>query len=182
MQGFLVNMWMLITMLILIFHRRFIGGDFPLYFVKMIIYYIDEIVSTAHRDKMWKNILLAYYKEKSKKIEVPECNFQNVQENILKELQERSLFCVDPLLFTYICYKPEFLDDVYYGASFISGKENIVIFPYSNDFNQMLSIALHEILHIEIERGHLRIPNGFTEEEYVTYIEHEIINIIKEKS
>lgn len=95
------------------------------------------------------------------------------------ELERRQLLVVNPYDFTYICYET---DEKYRGAAFTSDDENIVIFPLMRDFSQMLSIILHEVVHIEVEKSGMEIPDNISDEDYVIKVEKDVINNLMEKN
>ena len=56
------------------------------------------------------------------------------------------------------------------------------IFPLMRDFSQMLSIILHEVIHIEVEKSGMEIPDNISDEDYVIKVEKDVINNLMEKN
>ena len=50
------------------------------------------------------------------------------------------------------------------------------------DFSQMLSIILHEVIHIEVEKSGMEIPDNISDEDYVIKVEKDVINNLMEKN
>ncbi len=153
----------------------------------MIIEFVDKNswlnrVKVNYCKNRWNEILYIYYMGKTNKKDININSIKNKIAEMSGELERRQLLVVNPYDFTYICYETDEKDNIYMGAAFTSDDENIVIFPLMRDFSQMLSIILHEVIHIEVEKSGMEIPDNISDEDYVIKVEKDVINNLMEKN
>lgn len=153
----------------------------------MIIEFVDKNswlnrVKVKYCKNRWNEILYIYYMGKTNKKDININSIKNKIAEMSGELERRQLLVVNPYDFTYICYETDEKDNIYRGAEFTSDDENIVIFPLMRDFSQMLSIILHEVIHIEVEKSGMEIPDNISDEDYVIKVEKDVINNLMEKN
>lgn len=153
----------------------------------MIIEFVDKNswlnrVKVKYCKNSWNEILYIYYMGKTNKKDININSIKNKIAEMSGELERRQLLAVNPYDFTYICYETDEKDNIYRGAAFTSDDENIVIFPLMRDFSQMLSIILHEVIHIEVEKSGMEIPDNISDEDYVIKVEKDVINNLMEKN
>ena len=153
----------------------------------MIIEFVDKNswlnrVKVDYCKNRWNEILYIYYMGKTNKKDININSIKNKIAEMSGELERRQLLAVNPYDFTHIGYETDEKNNIYRGAAFTSDDENIVIFPLMRDFSQMLSIILHEVIHIEVEKSGMEIPDNISDEDYVIKVEKDVINNLMEKN